>query len=374
MTKDNSVKIRMFDHSLAKVELLSRYLSIYLNILARVSAIEKIHIYDLFAGEGKYSDKKFGSSIEILQCIKKHYFANGKTIKPIKVLLNDSEYSQIEPHRKKIDRIREFAQGVYKPPNVEVSFNDLEFSTILPVVLDELKILTWNERALLFIDPYGYKEIKPSQLYKLFSYELVEIILFLPISFMYRFCNKSITEDFPPGKPLENFIRELYNDQYPDLTSIPAFITDLREKFKRLLKTNYVATFYIERDKTNIYCLFFFTHNKKGYQKMIDAKWSIDQQDGQGYKLFENLSLFTKSELQSYPQMLLEFISSSNGKTNAEIVDYGYELEFKPSASTEVLQKLRNENNIEILSLDGKAVRGFYLSDLKRKILIRKKT
>ncbi len=364
---------RMLEHSKAKVELYRRYLSIYLNVLKRVQFINKIYLYDLFAGEGEYGKGEFGSPIESLNCIKNHYFANNKHCKGIQFLINDSRYSDIEPGKLKIHRIEEIASTIFQPPNLKIIYNNLDYSQILPLIIQEINNLSANERALIFIDPWGYKEINPKEIKSLFDSRNVEIILFLPISFMYRFSEKALTDDFPEGKALQLFFKELLGNQKPNTLSVHDYINDIKEKFVLLLETKYIATFKIQRDKTNYFCLFFFSHNKKGFQKMIDAKWSVDKESGKGFRLDKTLTLFGEDELQDYESKLFNYISIEKKRTNQELLDFGYENELLPKHTTSALNKLLEKNLIERISADNKPVRGFYISDEPRTILINKR-
>ncbi len=47
-----------------------------------------------------------------------------------------------------------------------------------------------NEKAFIFIDPYGYKEIRASEIKEFLISKKSEVLLFLPTQFMYRFDEK----------------------------------------------------------------------------------------------------------------------------------------------------------------------------------------
>jgi three-Cys-motif partner protein len=373
MQRSDDAKITMYEHSKAKVELYGKYLSIYLNVLERASFVNKIYLYDLFAGEGEYMNEEFGSPIATMNCIKNHYFFNNKSCKNIKVMMNDYGYSEIEPQKLKIDRIKEITDNIFKPRNVELTFSNEEYNKLLPRIICELDELKEDERALLFIDPWGYKDIRPQELKGIFKTSKVEIILFLPISFMYRFSEKALFDDFPAGKSLEMFLSELFQKNVPNTSNAMEFILDIREKFKDYLGSRYVATITIQRDRANIFCLYFFSHSKIGFQKMIEAKWVVDKERGKGFKLIQNLSLFKEIEVDDYLSKVKEFIFNSNGKTNHEMLDFGYENEFLPKHTNEVLNILLSKELIIRLDLDRKNVKGFYLTNKDRNVLIKKK-
>ena len=249
----------MLEHSKAKVELFSRYLSIYLNVISRVPFINKIYLFDLFAGEGKYQNDEKGSPIIAIECIKNHYFSNNKSCPNIDVWFNDDRKSKIEKEIYKIERIEKFITEIFKPDNVLVKYTKLEYSQLIKDVILQLDRIKNSERALLFIDPWGYKEIKPNELRDVIKNGKSEVILFLPISFMYRFADKALSdEEFAGGEALELFLTELFGNKIPEITNQIRFIEEVKKQFKLYLGTKYVDTFTIERGKNNFFCLFFF--------------------------------------------------------------------------------------------------------------------
>ncbi len=259
MAKPTESQVVMLEHSKAKVDLFKRYFSIYLNIMNRTPFVNKIFLYDLFAGEGKYIDKGKGSPVVAIECIKDHFFSNNQTCPNIDVWFNDFSKSQIETEKYKIERVEGYVKGIYQPPNVNVQFTKIDSTHILSEIHKHLNKLKQDERALLFIDPWGYKDIRPAELKAILSNGKTEIILFLPISFMYRFADKAlIDETFYGGKPLEEFLSSLFRGKMPDTKNQIKFIEEVRDEFKKYLGIKYVDTFTIERGNKNFFCLFFF--------------------------------------------------------------------------------------------------------------------
>jgi three-Cys-motif partner protein len=71
-----------------------------------------------------------------------------------------------------------------------------------------------NEKGIIFIDPYGYKEINILDIKDLLKTKKTEILLFLPISFMYRFIKKINTEEeLPYIEPLKKLLISIYVNQ-----------------------------------------------------------------------------------------------------------------------------------------------------------------
>lgn len=89
MAKVKESQARMFEHSKSQVELFRRYFSIFLNVIHRTPFTKKIYLYDLFVGEGKYSNGEKGSAIIAMECIKDHYYSNKQSCPNIDVRFND---------------------------------------------------------------------------------------------------------------------------------------------------------------------------------------------------------------------------------------------------------------------------------------------
>lgn len=363
-----NTKTVMLEHSKAKVELYTTYLSTYLNILSQVQYIKKVHIYDLMCGEGLYKDNSKGSPIALIEKIKNHYFSNNKTCPDIKLWFNDNGISEIDTNKKKIDRVKEIVLQQFKPNNVEIKYTDKDYLELYPIIKKKLSLLN-NEKALLFIDPYGYKEIKPSHIKAFLSGGNAEIILFLPISHMYRFAKKSFSnDDFPSGNPLKEFLKPLFkfNKNLRESNSALNFIENIKQSFRDFLKGYiFVGTFTIERDQQNIYCLFFFTPNALGFEKMLATKWKLDENRGKGFRLSSQQSLFSEIVLSNYPKKLKNFIQSKPLKTNKDIYLFGLLNEFLPKHTGEVFRDWQKSvNKFKVYQEDGTTARrsSFYIS------------
>ncbi len=373
MAKADS-QINLLDHSEAKVALYGRYLSIYLNVLAR-SAIKTIYLYDLFCGEGIYKDGGKGSPIVALECIKDHYEKNNNSCPNIKIDFNDFEKSEIDPEKYKVERVKEFARNIFCPTNVQIGFSKIDYNDLIVKIIDRNNKLNSDERALLFIDPWGYKEIDPEDLKKLMLNGKTEIILFLPTYFMSRFANKAKDVDFKGGAALRKFLGNLFGsiETIPHINSQNEFIYKVQEQFKLFLNLKYVDSFKIERDNNNWFCIFFFTNSKRGFEKMLDAKWSIDKKRGEGFKIGDSIKmeLFDELEVSDYNTKVYNFLKANPTASNADLFDFGLEHNFLPKHTKAVLDEIKKTHKLEIKSLDGKAALSYYLGDEKRKVNIK---
>lgn len=374
MSKEKSTKDILLEHSKAKVKLFERYLSIYLNILDRAGFIRNIILADLFAGEGIYKNGEKGSPIIAFETIQRH-LKSKKDDKKIFFIINDAEKSKIESSKYKVERIEEWINNYKLHPDLKIAYLKHDFSGLIPAILNLINSMRSNDRALLFIDPWGYKEIRPRDLKSLLKNEKVEILLFLPVSFMYRFSKSAISTGFVGGEPLEEFLNELFGEDLISvlkINSIDEFISVIIEKFKTYLGVPFIDDFVLTTEDSNKYCLFFFSFNKKGFRKIIEAKWSLDKEYGRGVNREENFNLFSGAHSNNYEDKLINFLINSEGKTNEELLDFGFENRFLPKHTKEILDKLLSDGKIKIESLDGLVAKNFYIGNEKRKVLIKK--
>ncbi|MCL4282140.1 MAG: three-Cys-motif partner protein TcmP [Flavobacteriales bacterium] len=373
--KGDSTSTILAAHSRAKVELFKVYLGTYLNILERAEHINHLNFFDLCAGEGLYADGGKGSPVMIMETIREHYFANKKQCIPIDVYFNDPGMSQIEPGRLKIDRVKEAVEKPFRPSTVNVHFAAEGYTEILCDVKRQANGLKSNERAIVFIDPWGYKDIKPDDLIELMQNKRTEVLLFLPTADMHRFADKSLSdEDFPGGRPLRNFLQALYRTSAPDSTSSLAFADSLLKRFRLLPEIRFADKFTLERDKGRYFCLYFFTSHPLGLQKMVEAKWAMDEKNGRGFTLPNPQGdLFDGYQHSDYPDLVKAELFQRGGMTNAELKLFGLELGYLPKHSKELLQQWKDQGILEVEALDELSVKGFYLDNDKRRIKIKLK-
>jgi hypothetical protein len=244
--------------------------------------------------------------------------------------------------------VQEACAKIFKPNNVSIKYTQDDYLTVHPLVksqLENVRKLGGKEKALLFVDPYGYKEVKPSHMRDFLDCGHSEVILFLPISHMYRFAKKSLTEKFAGGEPLEKFLIELFGDDIPEFNSVQSFIEEIKKRFRVTLKDKsiYVDTFSIERDSSNTYCLFFFTSHVKGFEAMLDTKWKLDEDTGNGFRIEKTASLFDETLSFDYPDKLMAFIKENKSVTNGNVYIFGLANGFLPTHTASVLKLWQKE-------------------------------
>lgn len=357
-------------HSQAKIELLKRYLAVYFNVLSRTPFIKNILIFDLCAGEGRYADGSAGSPIVIIEQIIKHFKSHTGNALKVDILLNDSEKSQIQPDKYKIERVRQEIDKIEIPPEVKVHYWQKDFEIVFPKVKQRITKLSSSQRALLFIDPWGYKFIKPKEIADTVMLGRNEILLFLPTSHMYRFSKKSQDDEtYAAGKPLRQFLKEISNGKKLKANSPMDFIHLIKQAFRDCCNMKYSDTFTIQRDEGSYFSLFFFTTNQVGFRKMLESKWALDAEEGKGYSIPKaQQKLNFGCELDEFGEKLLSYIEKEKLVLNHDLYEFGLLNGYLPKHLSGFLKKWEKVGIIQISDLDHKPRKGLYLDNKDRRI------
>jgi len=349
---------KMMVHSEVKIRLLKLYLERYLNILSTSKYIGDIEVYDLFCGEGIYDGEGKGSPIVILETIKNIFFANkakGTQTDKFNCFFNDIEKAKIEKLKKEIA-----TRKLHYPEIGNLNFLEEDYRKLLPDVIRQINALK-KEKAFVFIDPYGYKDIKVADIKSLLQSGKSEVLLFLPTQFMFRFETKGTPEC------LVDFISELMPvEQWPVSETGIDFIENLTEAFRNILGRDYfVDSFIITRDKNQFFCLFFFTSHIYGFDRMLDAKWKIDEEEGRGWQYQSENSLFSQVEKKAntfkFEEKIIDFLKTE--RTNGQVYEFRVHNGHLQSHANEILNKLQDSGKLNSVKADGTPARksSFYL-------------
>lgn len=355
------VKTSMLAHSEAKVLFYRGYIGRYLNILFNSPYCNKINIFDVFCGTGLYENGKKGSPLVTFDEIKKlkEKYPNNKT--EIHFFINDGDQEKINNVIKNLKNHGNYCNLVVTNKNVEELFPD---------IINYLDNQESKHRAFLFIDPYGYKQIKKDILFKIMSNGKTEIILFLPVSHMLRFTSKALDCEEEQYIPLRNFIFSFFDDNHPvrnNKTLIKDYINHIKIalRFDEYFSTSY----YLERDKANYYALFFMSNHIYGFEKILEVKWALDKEKGEGFDQLKStegqLSLFEDhfsrvSEENNYNKLknlLIDYLKIR--RNSKEIYKFVLENEYLPTHFNKVCKDLMENKIIEIMDCSNTVIDQF---------------
>lgn len=345
----SNVKTTMQIHSQAKVDFYKTYLERYIAILCKSQYIKHIRIYDVFCGMGIYEDGGKGSPVVAYDTIKKIYDDHNITNETkIELVINDKQESRIEKVKEYIDSNKHSFCTV-RPYNLDVA---QLFEKILP----EINNTNTNTRNLVFVDPYGYKDIRKDLIFNLMRNGKTEIILFLPISHMQRFTNAAIQDEDETTQyePLRTFVYSFFPNNDHPIRQNTVKVKEYIQYISQALTFDgqfYATSYYIERDKSNYFALFFMSSNLLGFEKILEVKWELDEEQGGGFKLpdiygnlfAEEFANVAKTEnAKRLKDILVETLKST--KTNKELYEIVLRNGFLPKHANEVLKNLQKEN------------------------------
>lgn len=344
----------MYPHSEVKVRLLREYLEIYLRVLNHSSYVSSVHLYDVFCGPGLYENGGLGSPLVMLEEISKIAKKDKKT--DFFCCFNDVD-------RYKIDKLKEVIRSRRNLTEfVDISFLCKEYKHYILSIIKDVESFSTKEKAFIFIDPFQYKDIRLSNIESLLHTKKAEVLLFLPIQFMFRVHNSGTPEC------LKEFIKEIMpENEWPVSSTSIEFIGKLKEHLRDKLGDDYyVDTFIIEREKGQYYCLFFFTSNIYGFEKMLEAKWKIDEEQGRGWRYQSMESLFSGQKphvLYDFKEKLKNYLLSP--KTNKEVYAFTLHWGHLPKHANEILVDWQSKGFLSVLLDNGEIARkkSFYLNN-----------
>lgn len=353
MSKKN-VKTNLLEHSEIKVRLLGEYLKRYLSVIANLNYNQKIKIYDLFCGNGRYDDGGEGSPLIIVRTIDELYKSGvikGQFPK-IDCYFNDLDKDRVVNVQKEIESLSLDKNAFGK---IEYSTNDYqEEIKKLVALLPSIK----NEKVFIFIDPYEYRHIKMNDIKSLMLNKNAEVLLWLPTQQMYRFHQNGTPES------LKDFIDELLPyTQWKESSSPWEFVEQLKEAFRDYMGNDYfVDKFTIQKDPRTVFCMYFFSSHIRGFEKMLEAKWEIDNEQGKGWEYDSQPTLFAAIKTNPLSEKLNGFLKET--RSNAEVYNFTLHSGFLPKHTNEVLTAWQDQGKLAVILADGSAARkkSFYIS------------
>ena len=349
----------MLPHSQAKLDFYKDYLKRYIPILRLAKFTTSINIFDVFCGTGIYENGAKGSPILAFDAIKEsnENISNlNSQLTPVNLFINDLETNKVE-------QVKQYLQN--KVENIcNLEFQNKDAVKFLSDIDQKINAQTSKDRNLILIDPYGYKNIKKEYIEKLISNKKnTEIILFLPISQIYRFTGKVLNDEDHNVKSLQDFIQSFFPDKnHPIYNNQLSDEKGLIEYIRKALSFNdkfHSTSYFIQRDnKNHFYALFFITPSIYGLEKILEVKWSLNEEHGEGFEQPKQMqSLFADQEKESAKQeqyrkleeILLNYISTNKTVNNNQIYELTLRNMYLKKHANEILRNLQKENKIIVV-------------------------
>jgi len=349
-----------------KLEILSKYLVEWFQVMVNNEFLQTIYLYDFFAGSGTDSTGYPGSPTLILT----HLIDNCSTLKTknktAELIFNDNAREKIEKLKIKC---HELLSNCHKKTNcpyftnnncslVSVRFEHKDFKELFPEEHKKLQKIT-NPYCFMFIDQYGIKEVDVRIFNMLSSLKRTDILFFTATAHAKRFSKT------------ENFQKHIGFDE--DFESSEKNHRELCGHYSSLIPKDsgfLVAPFSIKKEDTGMICgLIFGSNSLYGIEKFLQVAWKIDKQTGEANydiddddirpdapSLFEDL--YKPKKLDRFKKNLTDFLRQE--RNNKEIYEFTLLAGFLPTHTNQFLKDMEKNNHLIVRSINGETRKGAY--------------
>jgi three-Cys-motif partner protein len=277
MTAPKGVKWPVAPHTLAKHQILARYLDQWWPTLS-FGHHPRVVFFDGFAGPGEYSGGEEGSPIVALRSLVGHSSFP-------KMTKTEFIFVFFEKNKERLKHLEEVAiprLGAL-PRNIEIVPVSTRFREALNEVLDRVDGVDGVlAPSFAFIDPFGFSHTPMATVARLLSHLRSEVLITVMLDRVRQFAEH-------PSDRVRKQMDELFgdvgyrvllkNDDVKRLDVLGDFYAAQLRKH-----AEYVCSFrMINQQGRPIYDLFFATHHIAGLKKMKRAMWKVDPGGGRRF-------------------------------------------------------------------------------------------
>jgi len=253
-------------HTLAKHEILRRYLGAWFPILS--TSNRRVVYIDGFCGPGKYKGGEDGSPIIALREALKHSERlKGNTVTFLFVDERPDRIAQLKGELAKFPI----------PSDYVVHPITGQFESVLREILDNLEGSKLAP-TFAFIDPFGFKGVPFDLVQRLLANPKTEVFINIILEAANRFL------EHPDTQTRQHIVDLFGTEEVLEIARRPRNRTiELRLLYQRKLSSCARFVRYFEmRNCYNriIYCLFFASNHPLGHVKMKEAFWKVDTSSG----------------------------------------------------------------------------------------------
>lgn len=268
MAKPSETLWEIEPHTLAKHEILRRYLGAWFPILAKYNG--RIVYLDGFCGPGRYKGGEDGSPIIALREALNHR---------LRLQNNKISFLFIDERADRIRHLQTELRTLTIPSNFQTFPITGLFEDQLRNLLDDIEKRGQQLAPTFgFIDPFGFKGLPFELVERLLKNPKTEVFITVMLDFINRFL------EHPDPQTIQHIINLFGTSAVLDVAQQPGDrVTALRMLYQEQLKkyAKFVRYFEMRDDRNKtIYCLFFATNHRLGHVKMKEAFWRVDASSG----------------------------------------------------------------------------------------------
>ena len=335
-------------HTLAKHEILRRYLVAWFPILCRYNP--KVVYIDGFCGPGRYLGGEPGSPIIALEEALKHNE---------RLQTNDLVFLFFDERSDRIKHLKSELDSLVLPKNFSALPVTGDFEKNLRDLLDNLdKSGSQLAPTFAFIDPFGFKGLPLDLVCRLLKNQKTEVFITFMVDSINRF------REHPDQKIRHNIVELFGTSEVLSITmSEGKRIHNLRMLYQAQLKKCAKFVRYFEmRDGNNrpIYYLFFATNHPLGLVKMKEAFWKVDSSSGFSFSDATNPDQLVLFDIDETGKLITDLKLHFSGKTLKveEIRKYvENETPFLSKHMTTALKSLEQNQQISVDTIKSNGVK-----------------
>lgn len=266
MATTNATSWSIEAHTKAKHDILQRYLSAWFPIFGQTGT-PMVYI-DGFSGPGQYSGGEEGSPLLALRVAQQARMPSAPSV----------AFWFIEKRKSRFDQLAaSIPPKEQLPPNFTVYLRHGAFEDVSDEIDKEVCAASHPPAIFAFIDPFGFSGIKMSVIHRYLRYQQSEVL----INVMQSRINRWIGH---PKSTIRDHIVEVFGStEVLDVPSATNGSNDrvrvLREIYQRALASHakFIRPFAMHgRDGRLIYDLVFAGNHPKGFIRMKEAMWKVD--------------------------------------------------------------------------------------------------
>lgn len=328
------------DATQVKLDVFRLYLKEWLPVFPNKGV--DVSIYDFFAGPGKDAAGNLGSSLIIVEELKRFCENYSDTYPNIsaRIVFNDIVDEHIENLK---ENVSEIACG---KSCCNFEYSAVPFSESLNYHYRRMQAP--NTANLVFMDQFGIKEVTPEVVKRLALCSRTDILFFISSSIINRFI-----ETPEIGSKFDISSEALKDKEY---TVIHRYLCEhFREELGDL--SYYLAPFSIKKGG-NIYGIIFGSSHILGLEKFLSVCWSLDKETGEANynidgdftwggqrSLFDALNVTKKVDL--FEKDLSSFITE-NKPDNISLNEFCLQKGFSIPKTNEVLRDMQSNGKIAV--------------------------
>lgn len=263
-------------HTLAKIEIVRRYLFLWFSILGTNPKNKRLVYIDGFAGPGRYANSEQSSPVAALQAAKAAIERPGAK-------LDDVEFSFLFVEKRKdfVENLRSVVFAGVWPANIKWDTETGSFEEKVGGILEKLR--QQGQRlapTFAFIDPFGATGLPFRVVAEILSYPSCEVLLNLDSDGISRLIS---AQEFEKN---QKNLDALFGDQswqhldpsMPMARLAAAVLSLYRQKLRALHDVRYVFPFAMNTRQGQInYHLVFASQHPLGLEKMKEAMKAVDK-------------------------------------------------------------------------------------------------